>query len=217
MLEIVSVVVTPFAQNCRILADSATKTAVVVDPGGDVPLIQEALSRGGWKCSEIWLTHSHLDHCGGVAGLQEVWRAPLTAHPVEKQMRAHVQDLCAMYGLPRGDLENCPEPDRAVSGGETLSFGGYDFKVFFTPGHSPGHVVFYQAEHKILLAGDTVFLGSIGRTDLPGGDYDTLLTSIRSKILSLPDDTRVLPGHGDDTSVGVERRSNPFLQEGGDV
>lgn len=217
MLEIVPVVVTPFAQNCRLLGDAQSKCAVVVDPGGDSDLIDAELQRRGWKCSEIWLTHSHLDHCGGVAALKRKYQSVLFAHPLEKMMRAHVQDLCAMYGLPQGELENCPEPDLEIKGGETLSFAGHKFNVIFTPGHSPGHVVFYQPELKVLLAGDTVFKSSIGRTDLPGGNHDTLMESIHSKILTLPDDTRVLSGHGDDTTIGFERRSNPFLQETSDV
>ncbi|MBN8550053.1 MAG: MBL fold metallo-hydrolase [Deltaproteobacteria bacterium] len=217
MLQVRSLVVTPFAQNCRIIADAQSKTAVVVDPGGDVPLIEAELQKLGCRCVEIWLTHSHLDHCGGVAALKQKTNAQLIAHPGEREMRAHVRDICAMYGLPAGEMQDCPEPERELVGGEVLSFGGQDFRVLFTPGHSPGHVVFYQPELKILLAGDTLFQGSIGRTDLPGGDYDTLMGSIHSKILSLPDDTRVLPGHGDETTVGIEKRSNPFLQEGGNV
>lgn len=109
-------------------------------------------------------------------------------------------------------LENCPEPTVGISGGETLNFEGESFEVIFTPGHSPGHLCFYNAKENVLIAGDTLFAGSIGRTDLPGGDYSTLMTSIREKIFTLPPSTKVLPGHGPDTTVEEEKKSNPFFQ-----
>lgn len=208
--SIVQLTVTPFAQNCRLLIDDSARSAVVVDPGGEPERILAELSGRKLKLSEIWLTHSHLDHCGGVRSLKAATGAALLGHPVEAMMRANVVRIAAMYGIPSG-FEDCPEPDRFISGGEELSFGGATFKVLFTPGHAPGHVCFYDVAGKTLLAGDTLFSGSIGRTDLPGGDADLLLESIGREILTLPDDTRVLSGHGDDTTVGKERRSNPFL------
>jgi glyoxylase-like metal-dependent hydrolase (beta-lactamase superfamily II) len=193
--------------------DEQSREALVIDPGGESDRILDEASRRGLSIKEIWLTHSHLDHCGGVRALKAAAKAPLTAHPAEAMMRAHVTDIAAMYGAPDG-FENCPEPERAINGGETLSFAGSAFKVLFTPGHSPGHVCFYDGASGVLFAGDTVFSGSIGRTDIPGGNSDLLLESIRREILTLPDETRVLSGHGGDTTVGTERRSNPFLTGG---
>ena len=211
MLQIFPLEVTPFAQNCRVLRCSESGAAAVVDPGGDVDLILEVLKEKEIHSAEIWLTHSHLDHCGGVADLKQQLGGALVGHREERIMREHVQEVAAMYGLPSALLKNCPEPERYISGGETLHLGGIEFKVLFTPGHSPGHLCFYNAANGYLIAGDTLFRGSIGRTDLPGGDYETLIRSIKEVILSLPDQTKVLSGHGPDTTVGAERKSNPFL------
>ena len=201
-------------QNCRILSCGSDPRAVVVDPGGDVAEIEAVLKRNGLECREIWLTHSHLDHCGGVHVLKERTGARLFAHPLESEMRQRVKDLCLLYGLPHGSMEDCPEPEEYISGGETLLLGDLSFQVLFTPGHSPGHVCFYNQPSRTLLAGDTLFAGSIGRTDLPGGDHQTLLRSIRESILGLPSDTVVMPGHGPDTTIGIEKHKNPFLNPG---
>src|SRR5262249_10897677 len=142
--SILTVTVTPFAQNCRILFDERAREALVIDPGGDADRILDEVSKRGLSIKEIWLTHSHLDHCGAVRAINKPSGAPLTAHPAEQMMRAHVTDIAAMYGAPDG-FENCPEPDRTVKGGETVPFAGAHFKVLFTPGHSPGHVCFYDA------------------------------------------------------------------------
>ena len=211
MIEIINLPVTSFQQNCRIVSAAGDSAALVIDPGGDANHIVQALEKADLELTEIWLTHSHLDHCGGVSELLEHRKVPLTGHSIESDFRSRVEDICRMYGVPSGEMSNCPEPDRFVEGGETLTFGSLEFQVLFTPGHSPGHVCFYHQRSGNLFAGDTVFAGSIGRSDLPGGDHATLLRSIREVILTLPDDTNVLPGHGPDTTVGVERQSNPFL------
>lgn len=213
MLSITTIPVTVFSQNARIVACSETKSAIIVDPGGDSDLIIDALKGSGFTCSAVWLTHSHLDHCAGVARILEEFRVPLVAHPVEQAMRANVQKIAQMYGLPPSEWMNCPEPTVEIRGGETLSVGKHDATVLFTPGHSPGHVAFYFAKDNVLVSGDALFQGSIGRTDLPGGNHEQLLASIRREILTLPDNTRVLSGHGEDTTVGEERLSNPFLAE----
>lgn len=216
-LEIVTLEVTPFQQNCRVVIDRSSRHCVLVDPGGEGRRIVVEIERRDLVLDAVWLTHSHLDHCGGVAQVLTRWQVPLYAHPGEAQMRAHLEEICAMYGIPPGDMQRCPEPSVKLVGGETLMLSGGDvpgveFKVLFTPGHSPGHLCFYAPAERILLAGDTLFAGSIGRTDLPGGDAETLLRSIKQQILSLPDETRVLSGHGPETTVGRERRSNPFFE-----
>lgn len=211
MLRISTVVVTPFYQNARIVAADGCKNCIVVDPGGDTPKILAELKKQDLTCTEIWLTHSHLDHCGGVQELMDKTGASLLAHPAEAYMRGHVLEIAQMYGIPSGMFANCPEPKRQVLGGEELAFEGEMFKVLFTPGHSPGHVCFYHAASNTLLAGDTIFAGSIGRTDLPGGDHDTLLESIHRELLTLPPSTKVLSGHGPDTTIAVEKRTNPYL------
>ena len=214
MLDITLIEVTPFIQNCRILNESGLSDAVVIDPGGDVELILSKLKEMGLTCKEIWLTHSHLDHCGGVKGLIDATGARLYGHQNEAFMRERVEAFAALYGLQFG-MENCPEPDTYLQGGEVLSLGSSEFEVLFTPGHSPGHFCFYHKDSGQLIAGDTLFSGSIGRFDLPGADFKTFMASIRDTILTLPDDTKVLAGHGPDTEVGVEKRSNPFLREYG--
>lgn len=214
MFEIINLEVTPFSQNARILIAGDKKSAVVIDPGGEPERILKALTSRGATCKEIWLTHAHLDHCGGVAPLIEATGAELLAHAGESQLRSNVEYVCQMYGVPPGLMVNCPEPDRTIDGGDVLELGDDRFEVLFTPGHSPGHVCFYHRESGTLIAGDTVFAGSIGRTDLPGGDHRLLLKSIQSAILSLPDETVIMPGHGPDTTVGEERRTNPFLKGG---
>ena len=216
MVTISSLVVTPFAQNCRVVSAEGGQEAVVIDPGGDVDLVLGELVRRSLRCEQIWLTHSHLDHCGGVARLKELTGAKLYGHPVERELRARVEDICAMYGVPPGLMDNCPEPEVYLKGGERVSLGSEVFEVLFTPGHSPGHLCFYHRSGGVLLAGDTLFQGSIGRTDLPGGEHGTLMRSIREKILTLPPETKVMSGHGPDTTVGIEAKTNPFIAGGMD-
>jgi len=214
MLSIYKVVVTPFQQNCRILWDSAGSEAAVVDPGGDVDLIIRTLDELNLKCTEIWLTHSHLDHCGGVSVLKEKTEAKLFGHVLGKKYRENILEVCRMYGMPPGDMKNCPEPDELIDDKSILKIGSEELTALFTPGHSPDHLCFYHSESSQLIAGDTVFSGSIGRTDLPGGDLNVFMRSIKEIILVLPDDTKLLSGHGPDTTLGVEKLSNPFLVEG---
>ena len=211
MLKILKAVVTDFEQNCRILYIPGNSDAVVVDPGGDPDLILETLRKHELNAKQIFLTHSHLDHCGGVRKVKESTRATLYAHPLEAQMREHVTYVARVYGLDPQLFEDCPEPEVLLTGGEELQVLGLRMQVLFTPGHSPGHLSFYFPAAKILISGDCVFAGSIGRTDLPGGDSELLFESIRSKILTLDDDTRILSGHGPDTTVSEERAHNPFL------
>jgi len=212
-LEFRTITVTPFAQNARIVWCTETRQGVIIDPGGEPKVILSELETLGVQCAQVWLTHSHLDHCGGVRSVLEHLKIPLVAHPVEQRMRANVRHFAAMYGLPLSEWEDCPEPDIHIQGGEELRVGKSTAHVLFTPGHSPGHLAFYFRESSVLVAGDVLFAGSIGRTDLPGGDMATLLGSIKREILPLSDDVVVLSGHGEDTTVGAERHGNPFLRE----
>ena len=211
LLEIVTLEVTEFLQNCRIVVPRGENLAAVIDPGGESARVLAELSARGWSCEQIWLTHSHLDHCAGVRELKEVTGAKLFAHPGEKFFRERVEEIALMYGVPAGKMFNCPEPDIELQGGEKLLLAGLEFEVLFTPGHSPGHVCFYERQSASLFDGDVLFAGSIGRTDLPGGETALLMASIREKLFTLPDETRVFSGHGPVTQIGVEKRSNPFL------
>jgi hydroxyacylglutathione hydrolase len=211
MLTVTTIPVTLFDQNARVLACSNTGEAVIVDPGGDSEKIVQVIEEKKLQCSAIWLTHSHLDHCAGVAALLEVFKVPLIGHREEAPLRARVTAIAGMYGLPAGEWPNCPEPTQYISGGETLTIGSVTARVLYTPGHSPGHVSFYFEQDGVVVSGDALFAGSIGRTDLPGGNHDQLLASIRRELLSLPDSTRVLSGHGPDTTIGAERASNPYV------
>lgn len=207
-LEIVPV--TPFQQNCCILFDADTKAGVVVDPGGDVPDILAALDRLGVSIGAIWLTHGHIDHAGGAMDLKDATGVEIVGpHRADAMLLARLEDQARMFGLP-GTVRNAV-PDRWLEEGEALSVGPHRFEVLHTPGHAPGHVVFFQPEARFLHAGDVLFAGSIGRTDLPGGDHATLLASIRDKVLPLGDDVGFICGHGPGSRLGVERRSNPFL------
>jgi len=204
--------VTPLQQNCRVLVEGATKRCVVIDPGGDAQILKALLTKEGLSPEAIWLTHSHFDHCGGAAELKRDFDIPLYAHPGETYFRTRVLDSQRLWQIP-GKMENCPEPDHSISGGETLSIGDERFSVLFTPGHAPGHLCFYSATGDILIAGDTIFFGSMGRTDLPFGDTATLFKSIREKLLVLPSETRVLSGHGPDTTIGAERLNFEYLNQ----
>ena len=212
-MKIKTVRVTPVEQNCRLLINDLTKSVLVIDPGGDVDTILEILKSDNLKIEQIWLTHSHFDHCGGVAELKEKTGATLYAHPNESIFRKNVLTSLTKWQINISNYRNCPEPDVFISGGEVLDWGGLSFKALYTPGHSPGHLSFYCAEEGFVLSGDALFYRSIGRTDLPYGNYEELLSSIKKELLSLPDSTKVLSGHGSDTTIGDERYSNPYLQE----
>jgi hydroxyacylglutathione hydrolase len=210
---VTKIVVTPLEQNCRILTSNGSKKEVVIiDPGGDVSQIIEVLSRDNLSPTSIWLTHSHLDHCGAVADLLSAYPSCLLyGHKSERVFRNLVEQNAKAYGMTTSGFKNCPEPSRYFREGDVLFCGDESFKVLFTPGHSPGHLCFYHARRNLLFAGDTLFAGSVGRSDLPLGDEAVLLRSIHSQLLVLPDSTHVLPGHGSDTTIGKERLSNPFL------
>ncbi len=209
MLEIVSFVLGPVATNAYLVGEPKSKSAVVIDPAWDGERIAGEAKRRGWIIEQLWLTHAHFDHIGGIAGiLDSVQPSPRIAlHPADLPLYV-AQGGAALFGMR---IEPTPAPAERLKHGQTLSLGDNTFEVRYCPGHTPGHVVFYCAAEKVIFCGDVIFWGSIGRTDLAGGDFDTLIRSIKEQIMSLPDSTRLLSGHGGETTVGSERRTNPFL------
>ncbi len=208
-LEIVTIPNGQFAQNCYLLGSGETGEtgeAVIVDPGEEGERFLREADRRGWRITEIWLTHAHIDHVLGVGTVVAATGAPIRLHPADRALYEAVPQQAAWVGLAAPVL---PSPDHDLAAGDVLRVAGHSFAVRHTPGHAPGHVVFVG--DGVVLAGDVLFAGSIGRTDLPGGDTDTLLASIARELLTLPDDTTVLPGHGPATTIGAERRTNPYL------
>jgi len=196
----------PLEVNCYIIGCEATGHAAVIDPGGHVSKILQLLDKHKLKAVMIINTHGHFDHIGGNRGLQEATGAELLIHQDDRLLLAHAGEHAAAFGL-RADPS--PAPTRELSGGETLQLGELSLQVIHTPGHSPGGICLYVEDH--LIVGDTLFAGSIGRTDLPGGDHQLLIKNIVEKILVLPEVTRVYPGHGPTTTIGQEKVYNPFL------
>lgn len=195
-----------FAENGYLLTCPSTADAVIVDPGGGVEEMLETVRRKGLRVVSILLTHAHIDHVDGLAAAKEETGAPIHLHPDAEGQYRGVIAQARWFGL---DMAPLPPLDEYLAAGETIRFGECELTVRYTPGHAPGHVILVGKE--MAVVGDCVFAGSIGRTDLPGGDFQTLMHSIRSEILSLPDSFLLYPGHGDQTTVGHERVSNPFL------
>ena len=202
--------VTPFQQNCTVIWDDATREASVMDPGGDVELIMQALESEGLTLTQILLTHGHMDHAGGADELRA--RNPgvpvIGPHIADKMLLDNLAKQGAAYGL---DDARDLTPDRWLEEGESVTIGGAEFAVLHCPGHSPGSVVFVSEALRIAFVGDVLFRGSIGRTDFPYGDHDALINAIVTKLLPLGDDIAFLCGHGPGSDFGTERRTNPFL------
>ncbi len=192
--------------NCYILGDEDTREAVVIDPGGDVPVIVRHLEARGLETVAIVATHGHFDHVEGLAPLKRQTGAPILAHRGDLALIQGMKGQGLLFGV---NVEAAPDPDRFLEDGDEIGFGSHGIKVIHTPGHSPGSVSLLTGNQ--VFVGDLLFAGSIGRTDLQGGDYDTLIRSVRTRIFTLPDDTVVHPGHGPATTVGTEKRSNPFF------
>ena len=203
--------VTPFQQNCTILFDDETKAGVVVDPGGDVGTILDTIRENALSIGEIWITHGHIDHAGGAMELKEALDVDIVGpHEADKPLLANLANQARMFGLA-GEVRNCT-PDRFLNEGDTVSFGEHLFEVLHCPGHAPGHVVFYNRAAKFAHVGDVLFHGSVGRTDLPGGDHAALIASIKEKLLPLGDEIGFICGHGPGGRFGEERMNNPFLR-----
>ncbi|MBT3322553.1 MAG: MBL fold metallo-hydrolase [Anaerolineae bacterium] len=201
----------PVQTNTYIFADTDSNEAVVIDPSWEGEKIARAVENEGWQIKEVWLTHAHFDHIGGIAEL-------VSALPKTPPVYLHADDYdlwkdgggAKSFGF---SIDPGPEPE-SLSDGQLLSIGNYTFEVRHTPGHRPGHSVFYCAQEGILFSGDLIFYRSVGRTDLPGGDWATLEKSIREQIYTLPDETVIFSGHGDSTSVGDEKNGNHFVKVG---
>ncbi|MBF0552702.1 MAG: MBL fold metallo-hydrolase [Deltaproteobacteria bacterium] len=202
-----TLVVGPIQANCFILGCEATHEAAIIDPGDEVPRILQVLNREGLKASCIINTHCHFDHVGGNRALKEATGADLLIHAADAPGLSCLSASAAAWGMA---AENSPPPDRTIADGDTICFGRINLQVIHTPGHSPGGISLLT--DKMVFVGDTLFAGSIGRTDFPGGDYETLISGVRTRLFSLGDEVQVFPGHGPATSIGEEKRYNPFFR-----
>ncbi len=204
--------VTPLQQNCSMLWDSETMEGVFVDPGGDWEKLKQVAEETGVTIKEMWLTHGHLDHAGGAEDLRADLGAPVIGpHKEDLFWLEQIETQYAKYGMP--GLGKDVIPDRYLEDGDVLTLGKTEFNVIHTPGHTPGHVVIYNQDLKIAFVGDVLFRGSIGRTDFPRGDYQTLINSITEKLWPLGNDMRFIPGHGPASTFGQERASNQFVAD----
>jgi hydroxyacylglutathione hydrolase len=210
MLEIIPLVLGPVSTNCYLISDPDSSEAAVIDPAWDGELILAEAHSRGWRIGQLWYTHAHFDHIGGAAAIAEALnpRAIIALHPLDHALW-QLQGGAPLFGM---HIDPGPEPTIDLAHGQVLRMGSSTFEVRHTPGHTPGHCIFYCMQAKVLFSGDLIFQGGIGRTDLPGGDWDALEMSIQKQVYSLPDETRILSGHGDESTVREEKNNNPFIR-----
>jgi hydroxyacylglutathione hydrolase len=210
-LEIVTFVNGPFQNNTYLLADDRTGKAVVVDPSFDSVVVLDRARLSHWTLEEIWLTHAHFDHSAGAGLIAAAFQPPLPTrlHPDDMELWQSGGNA-KNFGF---HIDAAPEPSMSFSHGQKIKVGEVEMEVRLAPGHTQGHVILYCPAAGVLICGDVIFKAGIGRTDLPGSDYDTLIDSIKNQVLTLPDETRLLSGHGPETTVGKEKKENPFLQK----
>lgn len=211
MINIHSFTFNPFSENSYILSDESGE-CVIIDPGcsnsSEEQELTDFINKAGLNPVKLLNTHCHVDHVFGNLFVAEKWKLGLEMHQLDIPVLESFARVCQMYGFPGGPQ---PAPAHFFEDGDTVSFGNSTVKILFTPGHSPGSVCFYSEEQKFVIGGDVLFQNSIGRTDLPGGDFDTLEKSIRTKLYVLPDEVTVYPGHGPSTTIGYEKRNNSFV------
>jgi hydroxyacylglutathione hydrolase len=201
----------PFQENCYIVGDETTGEGALIDPGDEAVRIALAVEQTNLEIGQIIVTHAHIDHVGAVAALVDEYACPVLMHAEAEPMLRDLPTQAMMMGLRFGKV---PEVDRYIGDEEVLEVGGLRLGSLYTPGHAPGHLAFYVEGEGLVFVGDALFAGSVGRTDLQGGSMEVLMRSISERLLTLPDETRVLPGHGPETTIGVEQAHNPFLQGG---
>jgi hydroxyacylglutathione hydrolase len=199
----------PFYENCYILADDHIKSAVIIDPGGDGQRLASIIESRQYLLQSILNTHGHIDHIAAVHELQHKFKIPFYLHAEDETIVQQAENYAALFGYP---FDKTPTVNRPLSDGQILTLGAAEIVVIHTPGHTRGSCCFYIASEKVLLSGDTLFRESIGRTDLPGGDYPAIQQSIKSKLYALPDNITVYPGHGPKTTIGYEKANNPFVK-----
>ena len=209
MLHYQTIPVTPFEQNCSIVWCDETLTAAIIDPGGDLPVLLDAAKQLGVTIEQIWLTHAHIDHAGGTAALARQLSIPIIGpHEGDQFWIDGLPEQSHRFGFAHAEAFT---PTRWLHDGDTVQLGTHTLQVRHCPGHTPGHVVFYSPELKRAFVGDVLFAGSIGRTDFPRGDYDTLIASITQRLWPMGDDTVFIPGHGPESTFGRERKTNPYV------
>ena len=203
--------VTPFAQNCSVVWDDASGRGAVIDPGGDLDRVLAEVDANAVTLEKILLTHAHIDHAGATAELARLRGLPIEGpHPGDRFWIEQLPQQGAMFGLAAAESF---EPTRWLGQGDTVTVGDLPLTVLHCPGHTPGHVVFFDPGSRVAFVGDVLFAGSIGRTDFPGGDHATLIRAIRENLFPLGDDVRFVPGHGPMSTFGQERRTNPFVRD----
>jgi hydroxyacylglutathione hydrolase len=205
-------IVSPFQENCYVIGDEESMTGAIIDPGDEAARIALTVERVGLEIGQIIVTHSHIDHVGTVAQLVDEYMCPVLMHEEAEAMLKTVPQQAMMMGMRFGKV---PKVDRHVGDEEVLEVGPLRLRSLYTPGHAPGHLAFLVEDEGIVFSGDALFAGSVGRVDLPSGSMEVLMRSISERLLTLPDETRVLSGHGPETTIGRERVANPFLAGGG--